>query len=56
VARQASEEEANEKSPRPRAWNVSSRASLVRDAETLNVSMELKPCQRIADYKLRYTP
>jgi Carboxypeptidase regulatory-like domain len=56
VARQASEEEANEKSPRPRAWNVSSRASLVRDAETLNVSIELKPCQRIADYQLRYTP
>jgi carboxypeptidase family protein len=53
---QASPGEASERSPRPIAWKTSSRASLRRDAETANLSIELKPCQRITDYKLRYTP
>jgi hypothetical protein len=53
---QASPEEASERSPRPIAWKTSSRASLRRDGEALNLSLELKPCQRITDYKLRYAP
>jgi hypothetical protein len=56
VTRQASEEEASERSPRPIAWTTSSRAILRRDGEAANLSIDLKPCQRIADYKLRYAP
>jgi hypothetical protein len=52
----ASLEEAGERSPRPIAWKSSSRASLRRDAEASNITLELKPCQRITDYKLRYAP
>lgn len=56
AAQQVPEEEASERSPRPLAWNVSSRASLRRDAEALNIAVDLKPCQRVADYELRYSP
>lgn len=52
----ASVEEASERSPRPIAWKSSSRASLRRDAEASNITLDLKPCQRITDYKLRYAP
>jgi hypothetical protein len=53
---QASPEEASERSPRPIAWKTISRASLRRDGEASNLSIELKPCQRITGYKLRYAP
>ena len=53
---QASVDEAGERSPRPIAWKSSSRASLRRDGEASNITLELKPCQRITDYKLRYAP
>jgi Carboxypeptidase regulatory-like domain len=54
IARQAYEGEANERSPRPLAWDATSRANLRRDAEALNIAVDLKPCQRVADYELRY--
>jgi hypothetical protein len=53
---QASPEEASDRSPRPIAWKYSSRASLRRDGESSNITLDLKPCQRITDYKLRYAP
>jgi hypothetical protein len=56
VARQASEEDAIERFPRPLAWNLNSRANLRRDAEASNVIVDLKPCQRVSDYALRYAP
>ncbi len=56
LTRRASEEEASERSPRPIAWTTSSRAGLRRDGEASNLSIDLKPCQRISDYKLRYAP
>ena len=56
VTRQASEEEAGERSPRPLAWNQVSRVSLRRDGEASNVVVDLKPCQRASDYALRYAP
>jgi hypothetical protein len=56
VARQRSEEEAKQRSPRPLAWNATHRAGLHRLAQAANTPMELKPCQRVADYELRYTP
>lgn len=56
VTTRASVEEASERSPRPIAWKSSSRASLRRDGEASNITLDLKPCQRITDYKLRYAP
>jgi len=53
---QASPEEASKRAPRPIAWKASSRASLRRDGEASNITLELRPCQRITDYKLRYAP
>ena len=56
VTRQASEEEAGERSPRPLAWNQGSRVSLRRDGEASNIVVDLKACQRLSDYPLRYAP
>jgi hypothetical protein len=56
LARQASEEDAGERFPRPLAWNLSSRASLRRDGEASNTVVDLKSCQRVSDYKLPYVP
>lgn len=56
VTSRASVEEAGERSPRPIAWRSSSRASLRGDGEASNITLDLKPCQRITDYKLRYAP
>ena len=56
VARQRSEEEAKQRSPRPLAWNATARANLLRLAQAANTPMELKPCRRVADYELRYAP
>jgi hypothetical protein len=56
VTRQASEEEAIERSPRPLYWQTGGRAGLRREGITSNLSIELKPCQHITDYKLRYPP
>lgn len=54
VARQASEEEAGEPFPHRLAWNPNSRASLRRESEATNNIVDLKPCQRVPDYSLRY--
>lgn len=54
--RQASKEQSGERSPRPIHWETSSRASLRRDAAASNISIDLKPCQRMSDFKLRYAP
>lgn len=52
--RQRTEEEAKQRSPRPMAWNATARAGLHRLAQAANTTLELKPCQRIADYRLRF--
>lgn len=54
LARPVSEEEAKERILRPLAWNTTSRASLRRDAETSHIAIELRPCQAIVEYELRY--
>jgi hypothetical protein len=56
IARELSEVEANEKSPRRLSWSLTSRATLRRDAEASNILLDLKPCQRVVDYELRYAP
>ena len=55
LARQLPEEDSKQRLPRPQAWNPAVRAGLRREAAASNVPLELKPCQRIADYQLRYT-
>jgi hypothetical protein len=56
AARQTPEERANERFPRPLVWSLNSRASLRAEAEASNIAVELKPCQRVADFELRYSP
>jgi hypothetical protein len=47
-------EEQNDKPIRPAAWDTAERAKLRREAEAANISIELKPCQRVSDYVLHY--
>ena len=42
--------------PRDVAWDASSRSKLRTAAEAANVSVELKPCQRLVDYGLKLQP
>lgn len=56
TARQVSEVEANERSPRRLSWTLSSRATLRNEAEASNVLLDLKPCERVVDYEFRYAP
>jgi hypothetical protein len=56
VARQRSEEEAKQRLSGPLAWSASERANLRRFAEASNITLDLKPCQSVADYQFRYTP
>jgi hypothetical protein len=55
TTRQLSEEEAKDRPvPRAMAWNTTTRAGLRREAEGSKITVELKPCQRIADFEFRY--
>ena len=56
LAQQLPEEESKKRLVRPQAWNAAARAGLRREAAASNVAIDLKPCQRVADYPLRYTP
>jgi hypothetical protein len=56
LARQLPEEESKKRLVRPQAWNAAARAGLRREAAASNVVIELKPCQRVADYQVRFTP
>ena len=56
IAREVSEVEANERSPRRLSWSLTSRATLRREAQASNILLDLKPCQRVVDYELRYAP
>lgn len=55
VARAIPDAESAEKPPKPVAWNAVERAKLRKDAETANAAIELKSCQRVADFTLRFT-
>ena len=39
---------------RPLAWNVVTRAKLRKEAETANMILELKPCQHLKNYQIRF--
>ncbi|HEY7545153.1 MAG TPA: hypothetical protein VID27_09735 [Blastocatellia bacterium] len=56
VVRQMAEEESIESPSRPVAWDANGRAGLRFEGEAVGSSIELKPCQKIADFLPRYTP
>jgi protocatechuate 3,4-dioxygenase beta subunit len=54
TARAIPETEPNDKPPTPTAWNPIERAKLRKEAETANTVIELKACQRVTDFLLRF--
>jgi protocatechuate 3,4-dioxygenase beta subunit len=56
IARRAAEDDADEESPRPVAWDADARQRLRQRAEAAAVVVELRPCQRVNDYSLKYAP
>jgi hypothetical protein len=48
------EAEAADATHRPAAWDADTRARLRREAETAATPVELQPCQRTADFVLKY--
>jgi len=48
--------DANEATPRPASWDADSRAKLRREAEAAATTVELQPCQRAADFTVRFPP
>ena len=54
LARAMSEEEGLERVPNPLAWDLAARMKLRRDAEAANNVVELRRCQRVPDYPLKY--
>jgi hypothetical protein len=54
MARAMADDEWMERNPRPIAWDPVARARLRQEMETANAIVELRGCQRIADYALKY--
>jgi hypothetical protein len=54
IARAAPDDEPSDRPPAPGAWDASERAKLRREAETLKIEVELKPCQRLPDQLVKY--
>lgn len=54
LARPAPDAEPSEAQPRPAAWSAESRAKSLREARTSKFEVELRACQRVMDYVLRY--
>jgi hypothetical protein len=56
IARRAADDRASEDSPLPIAWDTDARQRLHQRAETANTVLELRPCQRMVDYSIKYAP
>jgi protocatechuate 3,4-dioxygenase beta subunit len=54
LARALADEASTNNSPRPMAWDNNGRKQLRKEGEAANIALELQPCQRLADYVLRY--
>lgn len=54
--RPMAEEESIESVSRPVAWDASGRVGLRFEGEAVGNAFDLKPCQKVADFLLRYTP
>jgi protocatechuate 3,4-dioxygenase beta subunit len=50
----AADEAADNREPRPVAWDAEGRKQLRVEGESANIALELQPCQRVTDYTLRY--
>jgi hypothetical protein len=55
AARVMSQDEWDEANPRPIWWGAASRQKLRKEAEALNTTIELKPCQQIKGLAVRFT-
>lgn len=56
IVRRAADDSASEDSPRPVAWDTDARQRLHQRAEAANTVLELRPCQRMVDYSIKYAP
>jgi hypothetical protein len=56
LARAVSDEEFAERTPSPLWWDAAGRAKLRREAVAANVILDLKQCQHLAEYVLKYKP
>ena len=54
LARMIPNDEVDETTTHPAAWDNNERAKLRREAEAAKVEIELQPCQRVSDFKLQY--
>ena len=54
VARAIPDTESNDKPAKPASWDALERAKLRKEAEAANATVELKTCQRVADFNLRW--
>ncbi len=54
MTRAAPNEESSDRPVTPIAWDASERARLRKEAEAMKIEVELKPCQRVKDYVLRF--
>ncbi|HKS40679.1 MAG TPA: carboxypeptidase-like regulatory domain-containing protein [Blastocatellia bacterium] len=54
LARALADEASTNNSPRPMAWDDEGRKQLRKEGEAANIALELQPCQRLANYVLRY--
>jgi hypothetical protein len=52
--RKVPDHEADTKRVNPTAWDVTMRKTLRAEAEAANQSVELKSCQRVNDFALRF--
>jgi hypothetical protein len=56
VVRAIPDEESPEENRQPLAWDASARAGLRFEGEAINSAVELKHCQQLGDFTVRYTP
>jgi protocatechuate 3,4-dioxygenase beta subunit len=54
LARPVPDDEPVDRPPRPPAWDNAERAKLRMEAETKKIEVELKPCQRIRDFTIKF--
>src|SRR5262245_1280950 len=54
LARVAPDDEPSDRPSAPAAWDANERAKLRKEAEAMNVEVELKPCQRVTDQVVKY--
>ncbi len=55
TARAIPDAESADKPPKPVAWNAAERVKLRKEAEAVNAVVEVKACQRLADFTVRFT-